>query len=288
MAFAQVLGALSLIVTQFETLSTFAAVTDRLNTIAGAIEQARVPAPSAIEIVPDADRLAYEGLTLWTPKERHTLVRDLSLALPQGRCLLITGPNDAAKEALFVATAGFWEDGEGRISRPPRDQFEFVLHHPFTTCCTLRDRLLITMPDRTVPDEQLIAALHQIGLGAALERIGGLDVAHERADDLAPAEQQLIAAARLLLSRPRFAMLRQVADDLAPDQIEQLYRALSEASITYVSIAENHQLQSYHDAVLELRDGGRWEWAGSPVHEARTGPHPPEAASHPLSDPPTP
>ena len=44
MAFATVLGAFSLIVTQFDTLSTFAAVTERLNTIAGAIEQSRATA----------------------------------------------------------------------------------------------------------------------------------------------------------------------------------------------------------------------------------------------------
>ena len=43
MAFATVLGAFSLIVTQFDTLSTFAAVTERLNTVAGAIEQGRGP-----------------------------------------------------------------------------------------------------------------------------------------------------------------------------------------------------------------------------------------------------
>ena len=83
MAFATVLGAFSLIVTQFDTLSTFAAVTDRLNTIAGAIEQSRAIAAPALELVEDDQRLAFEKLTLWTPKERHVLLRDLSLALSE-------------------------------------------------------------------------------------------------------------------------------------------------------------------------------------------------------------
>ncbi len=51
MAFSAFLGAFSLIVTQFETLSSFAAVTDRLDTIAQAIEKARTPAASAVQIV---------------------------------------------------------------------------------------------------------------------------------------------------------------------------------------------------------------------------------------------
>src|SRR5262249_58377202 len=45
MAFAQVLGAFSLIVTQFETLSTFAAVTHRLNPIKDAIDPSPPPPP---------------------------------------------------------------------------------------------------------------------------------------------------------------------------------------------------------------------------------------------------
>ena len=39
-------------------------------------------------------------------------------------------PNAAAKDALFVATAGIWEDGEGRIIRPHRDQIKFVPRRP--------------------------------------------------------------------------------------------------------------------------------------------------------------
>ena len=43
MAFAQVLGGFSLIISQFETISSFAAVTSRLNMISDAIDQADTP-----------------------------------------------------------------------------------------------------------------------------------------------------------------------------------------------------------------------------------------------------
>ena len=46
MAFSQFLGAFSLIITQFETISSFAAVTDRLNRISEGIDQAQVRAPT--------------------------------------------------------------------------------------------------------------------------------------------------------------------------------------------------------------------------------------------------
>src|SRR5262249_29966209 len=105
MAFSAFLGAFSLIVTQFETLSSFAAVTNRLDRIAEAIEQTRPAPPSEIEIRHEADRVAYQGLTLWSRFERHSLIQDLTLEVPQGSSLLITGPDAAAETALFLATA---------------------------------------------------------------------------------------------------------------------------------------------------------------------------------------
>jgi putative ATP-binding cassette transporter len=259
MAFAQVLGAFSLIITQFETLSTFAAVTDRLNMIADAIEQSRAPVASpAIAIEDDHDRVAFERLSLWTPKQRRVLVRDLSLTVPIGRTLLVSGPNAAAKEALFLATAGIWEDGEGRIIRPPRDGIRFVPQRPFAVRGTLRERLQIINPERHFDDEQLRDVLRAVGLESAVGRLGGLDVEHDWARDFTMAEQQLLSLARVLLNRPRFVFLDQVAEALGPDQVELFYRVLSEASITYLSIGENHHLLAYHDEVLELVEDGRW------------------------------
>jgi putative ATP-binding cassette transporter len=262
-AFAQVHGAFSLIVTQFETLSTFAAVTDRLNTIAGAIEQARTPTASAIEIVENDELLAYEGLVLWTPKDRHVLLRDLALTVPGQHHLLILGPNVAAKQALFVATAGIWEDGEGRIVRPHRDRIQFVPHQPFLMRSTLRERLLLTLRDRSFSDDELLDALRKIGLTSALERIGGLDALHDWTSALSRGEQHLISIARLLLARPRFAFLEETTEALGPEQVEQVYQALSEASITYLTIGENHHLRSYHNGVLELFDDGQWNYTAT-------------------------
>src|SRR5262249_59696828 len=63
MAFTQLLGALSLIINQFGSISSFAAVVARLSALAGAIERENVDRPG-IETVEDPDRVAYERLTL--------------------------------------------------------------------------------------------------------------------------------------------------------------------------------------------------------------------------------
>ena len=259
MAFAQVLGAFSLIVTQFETLSTFAAVSDRLHTITDVIERSRAPsAAPSIAVADDDHRVACEDVTLWTPTQRRVLVRDLSFALPAGRNLLIGGTNGHAREALFLAVAGIWEDGEGRISRPLAGAIQFVPRRLYAVRGTLRERLQINSPDRAFDDDQLRDVLRRVGLEEAVARVGGLDAEHDWAGAFSEGEQHLVGLARVLLIRPRFVFLDQMTEGLGPDQVGPFYRVLSDASITYLSIGENHDLLPFHDEFLELDEDGRW------------------------------
>src|SRR4029079_10504561 len=145
MAFAQLVGAFSLTISQFQSISTYAAVVTRLGVLDEGIEQAQArpvlpnevcphrsrtgacplcaarPMPgSAIEVAPcDGDcAVSYDRLTLLSPEDGHVLVRELSGSVTPGTKLLIVGPNDQAKGALFRATAGTWSVGSGRVTRP--------------------------------------------------------------------------------------------------------------------------------------------------------------------------
>ena len=120
MAFTQLLGAFSLIINQFGSISSFAAVVARLSRFAGAVERKDVDRPG-IETVEDRDRVAYERLTLRPSRDDGPLLADVSVSIPRGMRVLVTGPNEAARVALFRATAGIWSRGEGRIVRPPLD-----------------------------------------------------------------------------------------------------------------------------------------------------------------------
>src|SRR5437870_3643552 len=126
MAFSTLVGALSLVVTQFGSISSFAAVVTRLGSLADAMEQGLSPAAAPIDVREDEAHVAYERLTLLSPGSDHVLLRDLSVSVPHGTRVLIVGPNDAAKVALFRATAGIWENGSGRIVRPGLDCILFL------------------------------------------------------------------------------------------------------------------------------------------------------------------
>ena len=122
MAFSAVVAALSLFVTQFQSLSSFAAVVARLSALTEAIEQPQTSAGPEIEIVKaEADGgVAFEGLTLASQTNAVPLLKDLSISIPIGTRVLVTGPNQAAGAALFRATAGLPAAGAGRIIRPDR------------------------------------------------------------------------------------------------------------------------------------------------------------------------
>src|SRR6185436_20981767 len=123
-AFSQLLGALSLIVNQFGSISSFAAVVVRLSGLAGAVETIDVERPT-IEAIEDRDRVAYERLTLRPLGDGGPLLTDLSASIPRGMRVLIAGPNEAARVALFRATAGVWPSGEGAPSGRRWTRFSF-------------------------------------------------------------------------------------------------------------------------------------------------------------------
>jgi putative ATP-binding cassette transporter len=260
MAFAHLLGAFSLIVTQFQSISSFAATIARLGSLAEAIEQAHAATGSAIEICEQDGRLAYEGLTLSSPEDGRLLVENLSISVPEGTRLLILGPDETVNQALFRATAGIWSTGVGQIIRPRLDQLVFLPERPYLPPGTLREFLLEDGRERPISDERLLSLLRTLDLAPVIARVGGLDVEQDWDDALSLGEQQLFAFASLLLSAPRFVFLDRIGTALSPEQVDKILQTLERHSITYLIIGEAGAPRDHYDAVLELTGDGRWNW----------------------------
>ena len=257
MAFSTLVGALSLVVTQFQSISSFAAVVTRLGSLADAMEQGLSPAAAPIDVREDEAHVAYERLTLLSPGSDHVLLRDLSVSVPHGTRVLIVGPNDAAKVALFRATAGIWENGSGRIVRPGLDGILFLPERPYLSPGTLRD---VLVREGVIGDEQIATVLHGLGLEPVLERTGGLDVERDWDDVLSLGEQQLFSVARVVLAAPRFAFLERPRTALGSEQTDRILSLLWERSITYLTLGDGGDSLGDYDAVLELAGDGGWTW----------------------------
>jgi len=256
-AFITLRTSLSLVIDQFNSLSSFAAVVERL----GAYREASVAAPAAgrdarIETV-EAGRLSIEQLTLTTPDDRRTLVRDLSLEIEDGEALLIVGDSGAGKTSLLRALAGLWRSGRGRIVRPPLAQMMFLPQRPYMILGSLREQLCYPRA-ADVSGERLAEILRLVQLESLPERIGGLDAEVRWEDFLSLGEQQQIAFARLLLNRPAYAFLDEATSALDTGKEQALYDCLESARIRVVSVGDRLRLPRYHHRILELLGDGRW------------------------------
>ncbi|AXA40087.1 ABC transporter ATP-binding protein/permease [Rhizobium leguminosarum] len=259
-AFAMLVGAFSLIITQFQSISTFAAVVARLSSLMEAIEQVRAPAGSGIAIVEEKGRLAYEMLTLLSSASEVPVVKDLSVSIPIGMRVLITGPAQAARVALFRATAGISFKGSGRIIRPGPDDILFLPQRPYLPTSTLHQILVRNVRSSKIPDDRIIQLLHELNLERVLAQAGGLDAEKDWEKLLSLQEQQLLALVNILLAAPQFVFLDRIDTTLGLEQFPRILQILSENSITCMNNAETDVLRDCHDAVLECGEDGSWTW----------------------------
>ncbi len=272
-AFVTLRNALSVIVDQFNQLSSFAAVVERLGSYREAIESRDVTAISAIRPVADSERqitvveaprFAIESLTLQTPNGEKTLVRNLSVSVDGMRRLLITGESGVGKTSLLRAVAGLWRTGSGSITRPPLGEVMFLPQRPYLVPGSLREQVCYPRsPD--VDSDRIARALEQAGLGDLPARVGGLDAEYRWKDLLSLGEQQKIAFARLLLERPAWAFLDEATSALDPATEQRLYDRLRAAGIHVVSVGHRESLAKCHDLVLELRGNGNWTIESPPA-----------------------
>ncbi|KAF3794663.1 ABC transporter D family member 2 [Nymphaea thermarum] len=137
-AFNHILGDFSLIVYQFQAISAFSAVIDRLGEFDDVLDSSSTPGLSDLKeeialtysnithssmeengSVPSNEHpkfLEIRNLTLWTPRSNITLVKELSLDICNKDNLLIMGPSGSGKTSLLRAMAGLWSSGKGSIT----------------------------------------------------------------------------------------------------------------------------------------------------------------------------
>src|SRR2546425_3400265 len=169
-AFSQVYGALSLIVSQIQDITSFAAGVDRL----AAFTDTMIPETALPERIQseEAPQLALENVTLLTPNAQRTLVEHLSVHLPPKACLIIVGPSGVGKSSLLRAIAGLWQRGTGTIQRPALDAMLFLPQRPYMILGALRAQLLYPRQHQPISEAALRRVLDQVRLAELPERVG--------------------------------------------------------------------------------------------------------------------
>ncbi|RJR40776.1 MAG: ABC transporter ATP-binding protein/permease [Desulfobacteraceae bacterium] len=268
-AFTHLLGAFSLIVTQFQSISSFTAVLARLSSLMDAMESSGAPKWDETHGSADDAQVAYKGLTLRSPTSGRALIRDLSFTIKHGESVLVCGPEDESRTALFRATAGLWEVSQGHITRPKLEQILFVTERPYLPRGAFRELFMRPWaedghPDERAPEEfqfpelAIRKALREVGIEEIPKRFGGMDSPQTWESALTLAEQQLVVIARVLVAEPPFVFLDKPRSTLSPEQILWVLGLFKERLIGAVVFEESGFDKESYDKVLQIEKTGYW------------------------------
>ena len=258
--FSTLVAAFSLVVTQYQSLSSFAAVSARLSTLMDAIEESGTPSGSGIEVVEAAGCLRYERLTLLHSANGTPLIENLSVSIPTGASVLVKGANEAAGRALFTATAGLAVAGSGRIVRPPAKSIRFLPQRPLLPPGNLREILQDEDQGLSVPDAEVLTLLEDLRLGRVAAEIGGLDAELDWGARLSLGDQQRLAFARVLLASPEVVFIDRVSSELGRDEFIRFLQILSERSTACICLDDEFRPQEAFHANLLFADDGQRTW----------------------------
>jgi vitamin B12/bleomycin/antimicrobial peptide transport system ATP-binding/permease protein len=264
-AFAQVLAAFSLIITQFGGLSTYLASIQRLGSLWDQLdehdsEEDRIA--SEAENVPNEDSriVKLDKLNICTPGNGRTLVKELSFELRSNQSLMIMGPSGTGKSSVLRTIAGLWPGGGGSLERPAFAHLMFLPQRPYMVEGNLRDQLLYPYPERGVADDEIRQVVKDVNLSDVFGRVDDdLDRVLDWGNVLSLGEQQRIAFARLFLRKPKFAFLDEATSALDEENQRDLYLRIKESGISFISVGHRTTLLEHHDRLLELDRSGSWE-----------------------------
>ncbi len=256
-AFGRVQDALSYFVESYDSIAQYVAVIRRLGGFAGHMEEAEALTSSF-----DFTKNTSNALQLWQmdialPDGRQ-LAEKLSIAVPAGKRLLISGGSGAGKSTLLRAIAGIWPYGTGEISLPTGWRTMFLPQRPYLPLGSLRRAIYYPQPVPENIDDNLAGLLERFGLQKLADQLDAVD---DWSRILSLGEQQRLAFIRILLLRPDIVFLDESTSALDEPREAQAYEILHQLlpQMAVVSVGHRSSLLHCHDKQLVLAGDGYWK-----------------------------
>jgi putative ATP-binding cassette transporter len=255
-AFGKIQSGLSFFRNAYSQFASLDAATIRLDGLVTANERARRLPRLATEPGAD-DSVELDGVEVRIPSGR-TLIDPVDLRLRSGDSMVITGTSGTGKTTLLRSLAELWPAASGVWRRPSGDdETMFVSQLTYMPLGDLRTALSYPATRCAVDDDKLRAALTKVSLAHLGER---LDEMQDWAKILSPGEQQRIAFARVLLTRPKAVFLDEATsalDEGLEFAMYQLLRAELPDCIV-VSVGHHQSIEMHHETHLALLGDGAW------------------------------
>jgi putative ATP-binding cassette transporter len=255
-AFGSIQDGLSFFRNAYDQFAGYRAAIIRLHGLVVANEEGR--ALPEVRTLPCVDgTVQLHDVEVRTPDGKQ-LIKPLDMRLEVGDTLVVTGPSGSGKTTLLRSLAELWPFTSGTLTRPcgPNETM-FLSQLPYVPLGDLR--AVITYPGKegTIDDRTLQQMLHKVALPHLVHR---LDEVLDWAKVLSPGEQQRIAFARILLTKPKVVFLDEATsalDEGLEFLLYQLVRTELPETIL-VSVSHRSTVEQHHTHELELLGEGEW------------------------------
>jgi vitamin B12/bleomycin/antimicrobial peptide transport system ATP-binding/permease protein len=255
-AFGEIQDSLSFFRNNYDAFAAFRAAIIRLHGLIDANDKGR-DLPAVLTWPTDDGSVEFDGVEVRTP-DGDPLVDQLDVRLESGQSLVITGQSGAGKTTLLRSLAELWPYASGTLRCPDGDNATMFLSQlPYVPLGTLRTVVCYPNAPTDIADETLHDTLTRVALAPLSDR---LDEVRDWAKVLSPGEQQRVAFARILLTKPRAVFLDESTSALDQGLEHALYQLLRDElpDCVVVSVSHRSAVEQFHDQQLELLGGGPW------------------------------
>jgi putative ATP-binding cassette transporter len=198
-----------------------------------------------------------KSIDVRTPGDER-LIDDLNLELNPGDTLIITGQSGTGKTTLLRSLAQLWPYTTGTLRCPDGiNETMFLSQMPYVPLGNLRAVVSYPKGPDVLTDAELQAALDKVSLPQCARRLA--EVA-DWAKVLSPGEQQRIAFARVLLTKPKVVFFDEATsaldEGLEYSMYDLVHRELPDTIL--VSVTHRSTVGQHHEQHLHLLGGGEW------------------------------
>jgi vitamin B12/bleomycin/antimicrobial peptide transport system ATP-binding/permease protein len=255
-AFGSIQDGLSFFRNAYDQFAGYRAAIIRLHGLVVANDEGRaLPEVTTMPCVDGA--VVLDDVEVRTPDGKQ-LVKPIDMRLDVGDTLVITGPSGSGKTTLLRSLAELWPFCSGTLTRPcgPNETM-FLSQMPYVPLGDLR--AVVTYPGKegTIDDRTLQYTLQKVALPHLVDR---LDEVQDWAKVLSPGEQQRIAFARILLTKPKVVFCDEATSAL-DEGLEFICYNLVRTELPdtiLVSVSHRRTVEQHHTHELELLGDGEW------------------------------
>lgn len=255
-AFGNIHDSLSFFRNNYDAFAAFRAAIIRLHGLVDANSQGR--ALPTVLVKPSQETVVeLAGIEVRTPAG-DSLIDSLDVELDTGDSLVITGRSGAGKTTLLRSLAELWPYASGTLCRPEGDNATMFLSQlPYVPLGNLRVVVCYPNSPDEIADDKLRETLSKVALAPLIDR---LDEERDWAKVLSPGEQQRVAFARVLLTKPKAIFLDEATSALDEGLEYALYQLLRSElpDCVVVSVSHRRAVEQHHAQHLELLGGGEW------------------------------